>query len=360
MAGQIAVLGSGVAGMAAARRLSLQGHRALLIAPDSVVESRGETLSDKALPLLDALGWSHLLDQDVALRCDGRFSVWGDSRLRRAALDERSGHHLDRQRFETAMSSAFAGNDLERLRTSARALAHVESGVIVSLADGTVRTAAAVIDCTGRTALSSGPAAERRRIDRLTAAWRVIELPDGAETMAATLVEAVQAGWWYTAAMPQHRVMIGYFTDSDLLPRSLSRNGAAFRALMADAAMTSARLESLGLLEMLAALPPQLSPASSVTSARLVEGLIVRAGDAAAALDPLGANGLTTALWSGMQAAQAALALIAGDPEPAHAYEYAYHAGIANHLTAQSAFYASENRFSNAPFWARRVSTAPG
>ena len=93
--------------------------------------------------------------------------------------------------------------------------------------------AAAAIDCTGRAALSSGAAAERRRLDRMVAAWRVLDLPDDAETAAATLVEAVELGWWYMSPIPGRRMMLGLFTDSDLLPSGVAQDGARWAGLAA-------------------------------------------------------------------------------------------------------------------------------
>ena len=114
------------------------------------------------------------------------------------------------------------------------------------------------------------------------------------------------------------------------------------------------RLESLDLDTACASLSPQVAPAASIVPTHLVEGRVLRSGDAAASLDPLGANGLATALWSGIQAAEAALALIADDPAPALAYERAFLEGIAHHLSGQRTLYAAERRFTDAPFWSRR------
>lgn len=354
---RIAVIGAGVAGLSAARRLVLAGHRPILIAPDPAVPNRGETLSPKALTLLEALQWAHLLDADSALPGEGRFSVWGDATLRKAPDHEGLGYHLDRAQFERLMRTALLTSDVERISSTVTALAHQPGGVELTTADRAVISVAAAIDCTGRAALSSGAAAERRRLDRLIAAWRVLDLPDDAETAAATLVEAIDLGWWYMSPLPGRRMMLGLFTDTDLLPTGVAQDGTRWANLAAGTIAIAPRLGSLGLEAIAAASPPAIAPAASVTVSRLIEGRIVRAGDAATALDPVSANGLATALWSGLQAAAAALGLAKGAADAGAVYERDYLQGVTQQLATQQAMYASEPRFADAEFWRRRQTT---
>jgi flavin-dependent dehydrogenase len=355
---RIAVIGAGVAGLSAARRLVLAGQRPLLIAPEPAVPSRGETLSHTALRFLQTLQAAKLLEADSALPGEGRFSVWGGAALRKASDDEGRGFHLDRARFERRMRELFITNDVERIALRVTALAHQRDGVALTLTDGRVIFADAAIDCSGRAALSSGAAAGRRRLDKLVAVWRVLDLADETETAAATLVEAVELGWWYMSPIPGRRMMLGLFGDSDLLPSGVAQHGALWARLAADTRAIAPRLHSLGLDQVLADAAPAVAPAASVSVAQLIEGNILRAGDAAAALDPLGANGLATALWSGIAAADAALGLVRGQAGAGEAYQRDYLQGIAHHLATQQAMYGSEPRFAEAPFWRRRQLSA--
>ncbi|MFX5656458.1 hypothetical protein ABTE24_19995, partial [Acinetobacter baumannii] len=78
----------------------------------------------------------------------------------------------------------------------------------------------------GRSSISSGAEAPLRRLDKLVACFRIVALDEDIEAVAATLVEAAALGWWYMAPMPGRRIMIGLFTDSDLLPAGLRRDAA--------------------------------------------------------------------------------------------------------------------------------------
>lgn len=338
--------------MSAARALMLAGHEPVVIAPPGKVPARGETLSPRALPFLEKLGWESLLDGAAAIRGEGRFSVWGGVALRRAQGDEGLGFHVDRLLLETRMAASLEG--VLRVPQLVSGIEHRTDRVVIRLGNGEETSAPVAIDCTGRAALSSGGAANRRRLDKLVALWTVVALPDDVETLAATLVEAVALGWWYTSVLPGRRLMVGLFTDSDLLPGGASRRGFALNGLLADAPNTASRIESLGIEAALAAGVPEVSAAASVIGSRLVDGRILRAGDAAAATDPLGANGLATGIWSGMTAAEAALALLDGDGAAAERYEQSYLEGIARQLGSQLGLYAAERRFADAPFWSRR------
>ncbi len=350
----IIVVGAGVAGLAAARRLSMQGHRPLLLAPPGPLAVMGETLSERGARFLDLLGWADCLDASVALAGQGRFSVWGSAGLRTIQDEDGQGHLVDKARLEQTCAARLQEGSLDISPARVLRLEHTPQGVRALLDDGTARDAQALIDCTGRSALSAGDKADRRRLDRLVAAWRVFDLAEGAETLPATLVEAVELGWWYMSPMPGGRMMVALFSDSDLLPDGLSRDGRVWAGLAVCTDAVRVRLESLGLDAELDARAPAVSAAATCMVSHFVEGRILRAGDAAAAMDPLAANGLATALWSGVQAADAALALIKGDEEPARRYEKDYLLGLVRHLSSQHALYSAEQRYAAQPFWQRR------
>jgi len=352
---QVVIVGAGMAGMACARALSRGGYRPRLVAPGHDAANRGETLSFRASPYLQNLDWLDLLDAETAVACQGRFSVWGNSALRHDSFHQEgtSGWHIDRERLEARMAASLEADGVERLCGEARQLTRSSDRIIVDLADGASIEAEFVVDCSGRSSITSGPEAPLRRLDKLVACYRIYDLDHDVEAVPATLVEAVESGWWYMSMMPRARILLGFFTDSDLLPAGLRKDMNLWADMASQTRAVSVRLGSLGIDAALAG-QLQFAPASTTTMSGLVDHRIVRAGDAASALDPLGANGLATALWSGMQAAESIAGLLARDDTAFRHYEQQFLAGIASHLLMQRAMYASERRFVNAPFWRRR------
>ena len=352
---EVAVIGAGMAGMAAVRSLVRHKRDAILIAPTTrrAPASRGETLSPRAAPTLERLGWRDLLDTDAAAPIGARYSVWGSSRLVRdeSASGIGLGWHVDRGRLEGLMSDRLSAANLTRVADRVRKTERRPLGWRLHLAAGEVVDARFVIDCSGRTATSSKHQAGRRGLDRLVAVFATLAVPE-AEMAPATLVEAAAAGWWYTSLVPGGNLFVALFSDADLLPKTIRREPGVWARLLAGTTATSSRLGSLGLT--LDNPPTGSAAAASLVRAQIVEDGLVRAGDAAAAFDPLASNGLASALWSGAGAADAVAAALGGDPRPLGRYESAFRAGISSFLVEHSAVYAAERRFSGATFWERR------
>lgn len=345
-----------MAGMACARTLQKRGIRPLLVAPQRDVATRGETLSFRASPYLATLGWLELLDEETALPSQGHYSVWGGGALRRGAVHEEgmSGWHLDRQRLETRMAASLEADGVERVFAEARQVSRSPAQIVVELTDGSSIATEFIVDCSGRAAMTSGGEASLRRLDRLVACYSIFPLDNDVEAVAATLVEAVATGWWYMSMIPGGRMLVGLFTDSDLLPPGFRKDIGLWAGMALQTAAVAARLASLG-IDLTTSAELQFASATTVTATKLIEPRIVRAGDAASALDPLGANGLATALWSGIRAAESVARRILYDDAGAMAqYEQQFLQGVASHLATQAALYASENRFADAPFWQRR------
>jgi flavin-dependent dehydrogenase len=353
-AAEVVVIGAGFAGAACASMLAREGCRPLIVAPELTAPNRGETLSARAAPSLELLGWQDLLEPPLAIGGEERYSIWGGPRLVRTLPPEgeHGGWHVDRQRLERAVLARLASAGIGRITARAVGVSQWEGGVAVELLGGEALTAGFVADCTGRAALSA-VAGQRRRLDRLTACHASMPLAEDAEAVAATLVEAVAGGWWYTSPGPDRRLTVSFFSDSDLMPSGIRRDSAMWVGLVGDAPATAERLRSLGV--SLADARPQMASAASVVSAHLIDRRVIRAGDAVAALDPLASNGLATALWSGIQAARGIMGLAAGRETEASRYEAAFLDGILGQLRAQSGMYAAERRFRTHPFWTRRA-----
>jgi 2-polyprenyl-6-methoxyphenol hydroxylase-like FAD-dependent oxidoreductase len=353
---QIVVLGAGMAGMACSRMLMRRGCRPLVIAPKEDVANRGETLSFRSRPYLERLEWLGLLDAATASESQGRYSVWGGAALRRDVSHQKgmSGWHIDRRRLETRMSASLAADGVDRVNGEVRRLSRSPDQVVLELADGSSIEAGFVVDCSGRASITSGPDSALRRLDKLIACYSIARLDDDVEVVPATLVEAVASGWWYMSLIPGRRILISFFTDSDLLPPGLRKSMDLWSDMASQTNVVSKRAASLGVDLATSTTQLHFAPASTVTASKLVERRIIRAGDAASALDPLGANGLASALWSGIQAAESIAGLLAQDGAAALRYERQFLEGIASHLATQQVMYASERRFSDALFWQRR------
>ncbi|GCE00249.1 tryptophan 7-halogenase [Embleya hyalina] len=357
---EVIVAGGGPAGASAAITLARAGRSVLLADAGSGPPAIGEALPAAAGRLLADLGVAEHVPGPGHLPCHATVSAWGSAHPATVSsiVDPYgSGRHLDRALFDA------------RLREGARAAGaevaeHTRVGVPTRRPDGRwavplrrgdrheVAVCDRLVDATGRRAsIATGVGgAHRRTRDALIALH--LTLPDvpASYTDASTLVESAPDGWWYTALVPGDRLLLAYFTDADAPTLGPGRD-VAFRAHLAETTHTAARVAAVPFPRDPA---PRRAPAHSAHLDRVFGDGWIAVGDAAAAFDPLSSQGILTALYTGLTAAEALDASLSGHPNALAVYRdritsvlSAYHR---NHHDA----YTAERRWPDHPFWRRR------
>ncbi|MGW1991838.1 tryptophan 7-halogenase [Embleya sp. NPDC001921] len=356
----VVVAGGGPAGSAAAITLAGAGRRVLLADVGTGPPAVGEALPGAARTLLADLG---LADADTApghLACYATQSAWGSPHpVTVSAISDPNGpgRHLDRALFDRRLR--------ERARAAGAEVAeHTPVGAPARHADGTwsvpLGRAARrervvcdwIVDATGRRAtVATGSGGARRRThDALVATHLTLAGPTAPDTDASTLVEAGADGWWYTALLPGDRRLLAYFTDADL-PAARAGEPAGFRALLGETTQVARRLSGWPVPKDAM---PRRAPAHGAHLDRVCGDGWVAAGDAAVAFDPLSAQGILTALYTGLSAGHTVHACLSGRPDAPDTYRARVadllHAYRRNHHAA----YAAERRWPDRPFWQRR------
>ncbi|KAA0595594.1 flavin-dependent dehydrogenase [Azospirillum lipoferum] len=362
----VAVIGGGIAGAAAALTVAGAGRSVLVIGPEGEAGDRpGEFLSPAANALLAELGLADRIAAGPHRVANATYAAWAAPVLaQRNAIThtEGPGRVLDRRVFERALTAAVAEAGVPRL---AIPLAGAERDGVrrdgalwrLTLEDGTERAprflaARFLIDASGRAAVVARRFVRRRRADRLVAACDFLaQTIDDVEPTPATLIEAAAEGWWYATLLPDRRMGLAFFSDPDRLPRGLSRDPARWRAMLAETEWTARWLDSAGYR---IAAAPRLASAGTTWLERAAGEGWAAAGDAAAAFDPLSSHGLTSALWAGRRAAQGALAMLDGDSRPLERYATTLDEAVRQFLSQRRAVYGEVRRFADRPFWSRR------
>jgi hypothetical protein len=72
-------------------------------------------------------------------------------------------------------------------------------------------------------------------------AWLNFAAPAHIQTRTV-LIEAAENGWWYSAPVPEGRLVVAYMTDADQLDRALISNTETFLRFVSTAPLTSARV----------------------------------------------------------------------------------------------------------------------
>jgi flavin-dependent dehydrogenase len=313
-------------------------------------------LSPAANVLLRELGLADAFEAGPHRPANVTYAVWGTPLLaQRSAIvhTEGPGHVLDRQAFERMLTEAVSRTGSETVSDALADATRTNAGWSLTLAGGGRVAAGFVLDCSGRAAVFARRVARRRRADRLVAAYGFIEQRDDTiEPTPATLIEGVAEGWWYASLLPDRRLSLAFFTDPDLMPREVTRDAGAWRTLAADTLAVQRWLDTAGYAIRE---PARLASAGTTWFEPAAESDWAAAGDAAAAFDPLSSHGLTSALWSGRQAALAAAASLDGTPEPLRHYAATIEGAVRNFVVQRQAVYAHERRFRDRLFWRRRA-----
>jgi len=359
----VVVVGAGPAGCAAAIILAQARRRVLLLeAKPAPAFAVGESLTPDARPLLRALGIDSELLSQHHLISYGNESAWGGPTLRRTDFiysPHGHGWHLDRAQFDRLLRGRARENGAE-LREEVRAtrLARAEPEIwrVAWEAPGGVAEARArwLIDCSGRASgLARRLGVVRRRDDQLLALVALFRQPDGtdADQDTLTLIESAPEGWWYTARLPTQARVVVYHTDRDTMSFRAARDAEGFAALVARTQRVRERLADPGY--RLDGQPRVFAADSSRLEEFFGPGWLA-AGDAAAAYDPLSAQGILTALYSGLAGGRAVLGALDGAASALDAYGERMAAIYDTYLRRRAEYYAAERRWPREPFWQRR------
>jgi len=334
----VAIIGGGPAGAAAALTLLRYSRlRPVIIERSSYDAWRvGETLSPGVVPLLTYLGAENVLTAQEQRRAYATSAAWGSADVvSRDFLFTGGGDawHLDRARFDASLAQLVVERGGTLLTNTTWPL------------DLTSRF---VIDASGRHAVYARTQGARASIDdHLTGLVALFE--GGDDTGTATLVEAVEDGWWYSARLPANRTVVAFMTDADVVRAAHLHDSAAWLERLGDAPRTRARIAQATLER-----GPTVCPAHSQILDPPNGTDWIAAGEAAAAFDPLSSMGIGYAIASGIQAARIAAGTLAGDTECADLYAADVRRHYDAYLSRRHAYYAIEKRWPDSPFWARR------
>lgn len=139
-----------------------------------------------------------------------------------------------------------------------------------------------------------------------------------------------------------------WFTDPEI-----ARNHGALDSLPAGLTESSARLRGAT-----AKSGPIVASARTWRRKRVTGPGWIASGDAAAAWDPLSGAGIIRALSSGIEAAQAVLSHLDGDPSAFERYQQICGQRFERYLADRAAYYRAEVRWPDLAFWRyRRDST---
>jgi flavin-dependent dehydrogenase len=368
----VVVLGGGPAGAAAAITLMRAGHSVAVLERSHYDSARiGETLPPVARLTLARLAvWDRFVAAAHAAS-PGIVSIWGDDTPFESAFilsPYGNGWHLDRQRFDAMLGHA-AGEAGAQVWCGAHMTSCVaqrrtgrSSGWQIEFSRdgerGRVR-AGFVVDATGRAAsFARRQGARRLAVDRLVGLVVVLTSQaarDGHDSR--TIVEAAADGWWYSARLPDARLIAAYMTDADLLPRPRRSWINFWRVRLEQTSRTKGSLQSFevalrGLTET------TVVAANSSRLDRSAGRRWVAVGDAALAFDPLSSGGLLHALTTGVEAGEALHRCLTDARSTLRQCDDRTQHRFGRYARQHALYYGRERRWPDSVFWRRRHGVA--
>jgi len=379
----VAILGAGPAGAAAAAALAQRGASVALIdrsasgngRTTSALRPVGETIWPQTRLLLGQLGaWEGFL-ADGHVPCRAVFSAWGSAEL--GVTDflfnpYGTGWTLDRRRFDASLVQAAeqAGATVLRGAKLSR-LIRRDDGWNLLLSMRPARSGPArnernpdaaheiaaefLVDASGRSRWAA------RRLgaswvadDRLIALAGVMPPSDPAPVPGSfapdvLILEAASDGWWYSVSLPDGSLVAVLMMDGDEFDGSVLDGEDLWRHNLELTHHTRQRSESFA--------PPDRVFARPADSGRLdpfVGPGWAAVGDCAWALDPLTGSGISRALQSGLSAADAIEECGAGPEAVLHEYAAQTAAAYERYVAERAAYYRMERRWPESPFWHNR------
>ena len=310
----------------------------------------GETVPPQIRPILEHLKLWSCFEADRHRASYRTLSAWGGAELVSNEFlfqAHQVGWRLDRARFDTMMRTAAAAR-VTSVAARVDAVAREGSEWRVHLSDGTRHTARFVVDASGRggiIARTQGVRADTR--DRLVGS--VMLFADAPDDGMGLLIETFAGGWWYTAALPDHRRIAACMSDADLVrPLGIGTLQGWIERLN----------ETHHVRQVLdAARPlgtPQLRAAGSRHIVRDTELPLLCVGDAASCFDPVSGHGIFKALRGGVFASYAVADSLRGNQNAAMRFRRFVKSEFAAYVETLGHYYALEQRWPDRPFWQRR------
>ncbi len=267
-----------------------------------------------------------------------------------------TGWHVDRRCFDLmlARASEAAGVDLCLGARLMSCLPSEETGWKLEIAHNNNHLeyrCRFLVDATGReSAVAIKHGAKRISYDHLVGVvGHFSPNSQGTSESNYMFLEAVEDGWWYSAVLPDLRLIVALMTDADLYSAGIKTSVTYFEDRLRKAPHTCLRATSYALISDV-----RVFSANSSRLDRITGGNWLAVGDAATAYDPLSSQGVYKALKSGLRAAQSIDSCLADEETALREYSSWVNESFDNFLSLRKQFYSIERRWPNSNFWKRR------
>jgi len=342
----VAIVGGGPAGATVALCLARRGWKVCLFEATRFDAPRyGETLPPEINPALRELGLFEAFLATAPLESPGIVSAWGSAEP--AAQDflrnpYGPGWHVDRNCFDQMLWAQAVAAGAEWIGPGRVQLSGRDAGLWRIGGIG----ARFLVDASGRNGLRIDGDCDRDIDDRMLTIVLRGNHPKGGNRDLRTFIETASAGWWYSAPLPHGDTIAMFFTDCDVY----ASEGVVLEQQLQESTLTRERLQEADILTS------RIIYTTSSCRKKISGEAWLAAGDSASTYDPLSGRGIFKAIRQGERAAQALDACLCGEMERFTEYATYVRQEFESYVVQRRAYYATERRWPEAAFWAKRSS----
>ena len=305
----VAIIGGGPAGSAAAILLARAGRRVVLCEKESFPRFKiGESLLPHSLDLFDKLGVRDELERHAFPKSGGEIATACGRRTQRFYFDgamqlsHRSAYQVERAWFDKMLLDRAATSGVEvRQPCAVNGIAFDKTGATLATGSGEIR-ASYVLDCSGRNAVVGSQFDLKRSYDHLQkfsvfAHYEGVQRDAGRDGTLTRLVRGKRS-WFWLIPIDERRTSIGVVMDiADFRAARVTPQAALENEIAAAPVMRSRMASAERITEVHAA------GDYSYRNTRMRGPRWLLAGDAAGFIDPIFSTGVFLALHSAEQAA---------------------------------------------------------
>jgi flavin-dependent dehydrogenase len=373
----VAVLGGGPAGTASAIKLARLGRKVVVIEQSAYDSPRiGETLPPHIKPILYELGVWHSFMAANPVQSNGIKSSWGGQDLSESSFifsPYGFGWHIDRQRFDKMLSDAAVSEGAIVLTNSKiinikpdpkngwsvefrRKDDTMEKSKVTSVLSTSRNSSVhskAIINALGRNSIFVRQLGAKNILYDNLMGIAVRFRAEEEQSDPFALIEASENGWWYSAFIPETRLIVIFMTNTDM--KHLRQMGEWIKQLH-KTRYTKSRCSGY---------IPVSGPRTFSASTRRLKKSSYRdgwlaVGDASLAADPLSGSGINFALRSGYYGALALNLWLCGDRYALKNYEEHLDMEFYRYLKNKAYYYNLETRWPQSTFWKQRSTCTNG
>ncbi len=364
----VVIIGAGAAGCATAIALKNEAPylNILIIERTSKINSKdknvlriGETLPPQISKQFQNLGiWSSFLSCNFTPSY-GTSSAWGSSELYHNEYIYSPfgyGWHLDRVKFDEFMikEAQERGVDFYFNCTISSIKKEKTDWLLQCNSKNKYLDVRArfFIDATGKKAsFSSRFFSKKIKEDQLVGIYQFYTSTNKSKNSLGigSCVETDPYGWWYSATLPNNKIVVGYMTDADIANELHLRKKSIFESTLNTTKHTATRVKDHTGIEQPIVVAAHTQHLSSVSGKAWLA-----VGDAASSYDPISSLGIFKSITMSMYASYTVLDFLKGDSSGLKKYQSIIDRDYRAYKKKKQEYYTQEKRFKEYPFWKRR------